>query len=93
MDHGHKSLHFSKTPALDKTKVYWARRRGEHNRLERTAQTRAEGGGWRGGGEEAGESWVRALCCWGGRDPPPSSSALLLGGAGISVPTAVSKYA
>ena len=44
----------SKTPALDTTKVYWARRRGEHNRLERTAQTRAEGGGG-GGGEEAGE--------------------------------------
>ena len=25
-------------------------------------------------------------------DPPPSSRALVLGGAGISVPTAVSKY-
>ena len=51
--------------------MYWARRRGEHNRLERTAQTRAEGAGGRGRREAgAGSS---ALCCWGGRDPPPSS--------------------
>ena len=50
----------------------------EHNRLERTAQTRAEGGGG-GGGEEAGELGpVR----WGGREPPPRSRALLLGGSG-----------
>ena len=61
-------------------KVYWARRRGEHNRLELTAQTRAEGGGW-GGGEEAGELGPCALLLGGGT-PPPSSSALLLGGSG-----------
>ena len=89
---------FSKTPALDTTKVYWARRRGEHSRLERTVETRAEVGGG-GGGEEAGagRAGSNALCCWGGRPfPPPSSSALLLGGGGISVKpyktAAVSKY-
>ena len=50
--HGSWSQVFSKTPALDTTKVYWARRRGEHSRLERTAKTRAEVRGG-GGGEEA----------------------------------------
>ena len=50
-------------------KVYLARRRGEHNRLERTAQTRAEGGGG-GGGEEAGELGpVRSAA--GGVGTPP----------------------
>ena len=44
--------------------VYWARRRGEHNRLERTAKTRAEVGGG-GVGEEAGAGRARsnAPCC------------------------------
>ena len=56
---------FSKTPALDTTKVYWARRRGEHSRLERTAKTRAEVGGG-GSGEEAGagRAGSNALCFW-----------------------------
>ena len=83
--HGSWSQVFSKTPALDTTKVYWARRRGEHNRLERTAQTRAEGAG---GGAAGGGSWVQCALLLGGSGPPPSSSALLLGGAGISVQTA-----
>ena len=59
---------FSKTPALDTTKVYWARRHGEHNRLERTAQTRAEGGEG-GGGEEAGALVQCALLLGGCRVP------------------------
>ena len=77
--HGHISQVFSKTPALDTTKVYWARRRGEHSRLERTAKTRAEVGGG-GGGEEAGagRAGSNALCCWGGR-PPPLGLVLLRG--------------
>ena len=66
--HGSWSQVFSKTPALDKTKVYWARRRGEHNRLERTAQTRAEGGEG-GGGEEAGALVQCALLLGGCRVP------------------------
>ena len=40
-----------------------ARRRGEHNRLERTAQTRAEGAG---GGAAGGGSWVQCARLLGG---------------------------
>ena len=60
---------FVKRQALATTKVYWARRRGEHNRLERTAQTRAEGGGG-GGGEEAGGLGPVRSAAGGGRHPP-----------------------
>ena len=57
--------------------MYWARRRGEHNRLERTAQTRAEGAG---GGAAGGGSWVQCALLLDsptGRRRAPDPSCLL----------------
>ena len=62
-----------------------ARRRGEHNRLERTLkhEPRVEGRRRRRGGRAgsvrsaagggSGPPPAAALCCWGGQTPPPSS--------------------
>jgi len=59
----------TKTVVSRRTLLLPARRRGEHNRLERTAQIRAEGGGG-GGGEEAGAGSSVSSAAGGVRPPP-----------------------
>ena len=73
--------------------MYWALRCGEHNRLERTAQTRAEVGEG-GGGEEAEELGpLRSAAGWVGGHPPPAAGMTLEVQVGVTEQCAAAQKA